>query len=72
MKKLSNTTEFSYLRSVNPDSSILAAGKFSESNSYKNLLIPSVSLKRNKDLDMTQRSLKINHGKVLLSSPKNQ
>ncbi len=72
MKKLSNTTEFSYLRSINPDSSILAGGKVSESNSYKNLLIPSVSLKRNKDLDMTQRSLKINHGKVLLSSPKNQ
>jgi hypothetical protein len=57
MKKLSNTAEFSYLRNINPDSSILAGGNLSKSNSSKNLLIPSVSLKRNKDHDMSQRSL---------------
>jgi hypothetical protein len=49
MKKLNSTAEFSYLRNINPDSSILASGgTLSKNNSSKNLLIPSVSLKRNK------------------------
>lgn len=47
LKKLNNTNEFSYLNSINPDSSILGM-TMAKSNSTKNLLIPSISLKRNK------------------------
>ncbi len=47
LNKLNNSNEFSYLKSINPDSSILGI-TMSKSNSTKNLLIPSISLKRNK------------------------